>query len=92
MAATRSKARATRASTDGAAWAATQRFHRRGCETCRWGRRCPAGLRFLNDALAQKRSGKASFSLDVLCAELVRAFDYPLTVGALLNHYRRGGK
>ena len=74
---------------DGAAWAASQRFIKRGCETCRWGRRCPAGLRFINDALAQKRAGKASFSLDTLCAEIVRAYEYPLTVGALLNHYRR---
>jgi len=74
---------------DGAAWAASQRFIKRGCETCRWGRRCPAGLRFINDALAQKRAGKASFSLDTLCAEVVERFEYPLTVGALLNHFKR---
>lgn len=90
MAATRSKARATRASTDGAAWAATQRFVRRGCETCRWGASNPDGMRFIEAALKSKRDGKSSFSLDALLAEVARAFKYPLTVGALNNHYKRG--
>ena len=90
MAATRSKARATRASTDGAAWAATQRFVRRQCETCRWGASNPDGMRFIDAALKSKREGKSSFSLDALLSEVARAFNYPLTVGALNNHYKRG--
>jgi hypothetical protein len=47
-------------------------------------------MRFIDAALKSKRDGKSSFSLDALLAEVARAFKYPLTVGALNNHYKRG--
>jgi hypothetical protein len=87
MAAGKSTARATRVSTDGAAWAASQTYHRGGCETCKWGKRVPAGLRFIDDAFAQKRSGKAQFAFERLHAVAVSDFEYPYGKGALINHY-----
>ena len=92
MAAKKSTVRSTRASTDGAAWAATQTYRRRGCETCEWGKRAPAGLRFINDALAQKRSGKAVFAFERLHAVAVTDYDYPFCKGALINHNNHGAK
>lgn len=78
--------------TDGAAWAATQTFARRACETCRWGVRCPEGLRFIDDALAAKRDGGARFAFTALWSEVKATFGYPLTHDALRLHYVRGCK
>ena len=91
MAATRTKTRVSRASTDGAAWAAKQQYRWRSCETCRWGRFHADGLRFIKDALEAKDGG-ASFAYTDLAAEAKRRFGYPLTDGALRLHHARGCK
>ena len=92
MAATRSKARATRGSTDGAAWAASRSYRWRTCETCRWGEHHADGLRFINDALESKRTGGARFAFPDLVREAKALFGYPFGDGALRLHFTRGCK
>lgn len=72
---------------DGAAWAATQRYATRVCETCRWGKDNPAGLRFIDEALAAKMAG-AKFSFQALASEAKRRFGYPLGYDAMRRHFR----
>ena len=91
MAATKAKTQGSRASTDGAAWAQRQAYRWRTCETCRWGRFHPEGLRFIREALDAKDGG-ASFAYTHLAVEAKRQFGYPLTDGALRLHHHRGCK
>jgi hypothetical protein len=72
---------------DGAAWASTQRYGKRICESCKWGRDNPKGLRFIDDAFAAKQAG-AKFSYPALAAEAKRRFGYPLGYDAMRRHFK----